>query len=237
MNIIAKKFLDGELLLIDKPLEWTSFDVVKKIRNTISRQTGLKKIKVGHAGTLDPLATGLLIVCTGKYTKRIHEFQNQEKEYTGTFFIGATTPSFDKETEIDHTFETNHITDKLLLETKDSFTGELDQIPPIYSAINIQGVRAYTHARNLEEITLSARKILIKSFELTKIELPQVQFKVVCSKGTYVRSLARDFGKELNSGAYLIELLRSRIGNYHLCDALTIEGFEKYIDKLCQDTG
>ena len=237
MNIIAKKFLDGELLLIDKPLEWTSFDVVKKIRNTISRQTGLKKIKVGHAGTLDPLATGLLIVCTGKYTKRINEFQNQEKEYTGTFFIGATTPSFDKETEIDHTFETNHITDNLLLETKDRFTGELDQIPPIYSAINIQGVRAYTHARNLEEITLSARKIQIKSFELTKIELPQVQFKVVCSKGTYVRSLARDFGKELNSGAYLIELVRSRIGNYHLCDALTIEGFEKYIDKLCQDTG
>ena len=237
MNIIAKKFLEGELLLIDKPLEWTSFDVVKKIRNTISRQTGLKKIKVGHAGTLDPLATGLLIVCTGKYTKRLHEFQNQEKEYTGTFFIGATTPSFDKETEIDYTFETNHITDKLLLETKDRFTGELDQIPPIYSAINIQGVRAYTHARNLEEITLSARKIQIKSFELTKIELPQVQFKVVCSKGTYVRSLARDFGNELNSGAYLIELVRSRIGNYHLCDALTIEGFEKYIDKLCQDTG
>ena len=237
MNIIGKKFSDGELLLIDKPLEWTSFDVVKKIRNTISSRTGLKKIKVGHAGTLDPLATGLLIVCTGKYTKRIHEFQNQEKEYSGTFLIGATTPSFDKETEIDSTFETNHITKKLLIETTHQFIGEIDQIPPIYSAVNVQGVRAYTHARSQEDITLSSRKVQIKTFELTKMELPEIQFRIVCSKGTYVRSLARDYGKTLNSGAYLIELVRSRIGNYHLCDALTIEGFEKYIDKLCLDTG
>jgi tRNA pseudouridine55 synthase len=237
MNIVGKKISDGEVLLINKPLEWTSFDVVKKIRNTISRNTGLKKIKVGHAGTLDPLATGLLIVCTGKYTKRIHEFQNQEKEYTGTFFIGATTPSFDKETDIDCTYKTDHITEKLLLETTHKFIGDLDQIPPIYSAVNIQGVRAYTRARNQEDIKLTARKIQIKSFELTKIELPLLQFKVVCSKGTYIRSLARDYGKALNSGAYLIELVRNRIGNYHLSDALTIEGFEKYLNKLCLDNG
>ena len=236
MNIVAKKFLDGEVLLIDKPLEWTSFDVVKKIRNAISRRTGLKKIKVGHAGTLDPLATGLLIICTGKYTKRINEFQSQEKEYSGTFYIGATTPSFDKETEIDSTFETNHITEKLLIETTQQFIGEIDQVPPIYSAVNIQGVRAYVRARNQEEVTINARKIQINSFELTKTELPQVQFRLVCSKGTYARSLARDYGKALNSGAYLTELVRTRIGDFNLSDALTIKEFTQNIDELSQDS-
>lgn len=235
MNLVAKKYLDGEVLLINKPYEWTSFDVVRKIRNTISRYAGIKKIKVGHAGTLDPLATGLLIVCTGKFTKRITEFQSQEKAYTGTFNIGATTPSFDKETEVDNTFETKHITKKLLVETTGQFIGEIDQVPPIYSAVNIQGVRAYTHARNQEEVTINARKINIKSFELTKTTLPEVQFSLVCSKGTYVRSLVRDYGKALNSGAYLTTLVRTRIGEYNLSDALTMEKFTQELDELCKD--
>lgn len=235
MNIAAQKFQDGEVLLINKPLEWTSFDVVKKIRNIISRRFGIKKIKVGHAGTLDPLATGLLIICTGKFTKRINEFQSQEKEYSGTFFIGATTPSFDRETEIDNTFNTNHITEKLLLETTHQFIGEIDQVPPVYSAIKLQGIRAYAHARNQEEVIINARKVQIKTFELTKMELPEVQFRLICSKGTYVRSLARDYGKAMNSGAYLIDLVRNRIGDYHLSDAITIEEFEKNIEELNQD--
>lgn len=236
MNTAAKKFLDGEVILIDKPLKWTSFDVVKKIRNTISLRTGIKKIKVGHAGTLDPLATGLLIICTGKFTKRINEFQSQEKEYTGTFLLGATTPSFDKETEVDNTFKTNHLTEKLLLKTTQQFTGEMEQVPPIYSAVKIQGVRAYEHARNQEDVTIKPRQVQIKTFELTNIELPQVQFRLICSKGTYVRSLARDFGKAINSGAYLTELKRTRIGNFHISEALSMEGFEKYLAEIIQDT-
>lgn len=228
---MAFDFQNGEIILINKPLEWTSFDVVKKIRNSISRRLGIKKIKVGHAGTLDPLATGLLIVCTGKYTKRINEFQNQEKEYSGTFFIGATTPSFDRETEIDQTFNTSHITEKLLLDGTHQFIGEINQVPPIYSAINVNGVRAYARARNQEEVIINARKVQIKTFELTKIELPEVQFRLICSKGTYVRSLARDYGRAMNSGAYLIDLVRNRIGDYHLSDAFTIEEFEKKIDE------
>lgn len=235
MLSIGKKFLDGQVLLINKPYEWTSFDVVKKIRNAISRRTGIKKIKVGHAGTLDPLATGLLIVCTGKFTKRIDEFQSQEKEYTGTFFIGATTPSFDKETETDNTFEIKHITEKLLIDISQQFIGEIDQIPPIYSAVKVKGVRAYMHARNQKDIKLTTRKIQINTFELTKIDLPLVYFRLVCSKGTYVRSLARDYGKALNSGAYLIELERTRIGNYHLSNAITMEEFIQNLDELYKD--
>ena len=235
MNIIAKKFLEGEVLLINKPFEWTSFDVVKKIRNTISRRTGIKKIKVGHAGTLDPLATGLLIICTGKFTKRIEEFQSQEKEYTGTFLVGATTPSYDKETEVDNIFETSHITNKLLTETTQQFIGEIDQVPPQFSAIKVQGVRAYEHARNQEEVIIRARKVQIKTFELTNMELPEVQFRLVCSKGTYVRSLARDYGLALNSGAYLTELVRTRIGSFHLSGASTLEEFVQNIDELSQD--
>lgn len=235
MDIVAKKFLEGEVLLINKPFEWTSFDVVKKIRSSITRRTGIKKIKVGHAGTLDPLATGLLIICTGKFTKRIEEFQGQEKEYTGTFFVGATTPSYDKETEVDNTFETSHITDKLLLETTHQFIGEINQVPPKFSAIKVQGVRAYEHARKQKEVIINARKVNIKTFDLTKVKLPEVQFKLVCSKGTYVRSLARDYGHALNSGAYLSELVRTRIGNFHLSDAITPEEFVQNIDELSQD--
>lgn len=235
MNNVAKKFLAGEVLLINKPFEWTSFDVVNKIRNTISRRAGIKKIKVGHAGTLDPLATGLLIICTGKFTKRIDEFQGQEKEYTGTFSVGATTPSYDKETEVDKTFETNHITDELLIETTHQFVGEIDQVPPKFSAIKVKGVRAYEHARNQEEVIINARRVQIKKFDLTKIELPKVQFRLICSKGTYVRSLARDYGNALNSGAYLTDLVRTRIGNFHLSDALTLEEFVQNIDEISQE--
>lgn len=235
MNSAGQKFLNGEVILIDKPLEWTSFDVVKKIRSSISRRARLKKIKVGHAGTLDPLATGLLIVCTGKFTKRINEFQNQEKEYTGTFLVGATTPSFDKETEVDQAFDTSHITEELLLETTQQFVGKIDQIPPIFSAIKVKGVRAYEHARNQKEVNIKARQVQIKIFELTKTELPEVKFRLVCSKGTYVRSLARDYGKALNSGAYLVELKRTRIGDFKLSEALSMEEFEQNLDALVQD--
>lgn len=235
MLAAGKNFLDGEVILLNKPFEWTSFDVVKKVRSTITRNTEIKKIKVGHAGTLDPLATGLLIVCTGKFTKRINEFQGQEKEYTGTFLIGATTPSFDKETEIDHTFETKHITEKLLLDTANNFIGEIDQVPPIFSAVKIQGVRAYKHARKQKDVKLKTRKVQISVFELTKIELPEVHFRLVCSKGTYVRSLARDFGNALNSGAYLAGLERTRIGNFKLSDAITIDKFKQNIEKSSQD--
>lgn len=219
-------FTEGEVLLINKPLEWTSFDVVKKIRNTISRKTGIKKIKVGHAGTLDPLATGLLVICTGKFTKRINEFQNQEKEYTGTFILGATTPSFDKETDVDQTFDTSHITPGMIREAAASFEGDIDQIPPMFSAVMVDGKRAYKHARNDEFIELKPRTINISRFEITRIEMPEVDFRVVCSKGTYIRSLARDLGKIMNSGAYLSNLFRTRIGSFQLSEAINITQFE-----------
>lgn len=227
VSTLGNTFQEGKILLIDKPIEWTSFDVVKKIRNTISRKTGIRKIKVGHAGTLDPLATGLLIVCTGKFTKRINEFQGMEKEYTGTFFIGATTPSLDKETEIDNKFDTHQITDELLIRIAETFVGEYDQVPPDFSAVNVDGVRAYQKARNNEKFDLPPKRITIYNFELNKIEMPLVSFKVTCSKGTYIRSLARDFGKALNSGAYLDSLIRTRIGNNLLSEAISIEDFER----------
>jgi len=226
VSSLGKEYQEGRILLIDKPLEWTSFDVVKKIRNTISRNTGLRKIKVGHAGTLDPLATGLLIVCTGKFTKKIIEFQNQEKEYTGTFYIGATTPSFDKETEADKKFDTQHITNELLIKTAKTFVGEYNQVPPDFSAVNVDGVRAYQRARNNEKIEIPPKRITITEFELSNIELPLIQFRVTCSKGTYIRSLARDYGKALNSGAYLDSLIRTRIGSYNLSTAISIQDFE-----------
>ncbi len=223
-------FANGEVLLINKPLEWTSFDVVKKIRNSISRRTGLRKIKVGHAGTLDPLATGLLIVCTGKFTKKINQFQDQDKEYTGTFYIGATTPSFDRETEVDKTFDTSHLTEERLHQATQNFVGDIEQVPPLYSAVMVDGVRAYHHARNQEDVKLKARKINISRFEITRIELPEVDFLVTCSKGTYIRSLARDFGKTLNAGAYLKTLTRTSIGEFKLNKAMDIDEFEKQLN-------
>jgi len=216
-------FQAGEILLVDKPLEWTSFDVVNKIRYTILRKLGIKKIKVGHAGTLDPLATGLLIICTGKFTKRIEEFQAQQKEYTGTFFIGATTPSFDKETKVDSVYNTNHIDEKLITETTQKFLGEIHQVPPIFSAVKIKGERAYNQARKNIDVKLESKQVIINEFEITKINLPEVSFRVKCSKGTYIRSLARDYGKSLNSGAYLSSLRRTLIGGYNVDHAMQIE--------------
>lgn len=222
-------FLEGHLLLINKPLRWTSFDAVKKIRNTLRSHLQIKKIKVGHAGTLDPLADGLLIVCTGKFTKRINEFQNQEKEYTGKFVLGATTPSFDLETEIDKEYPIDHISENDLKEAANSLTGEILQRPPIYSAIKQDGKRLYEHARKGEEVKIKERLVHVSEFEITKVDLPTVHFRIICSKGTYIRSLAYSFGQKLNSGAYLGQLTRTRIGNFELSQAIDIQEF---IDSL-----
>ena len=218
-------FKNGQVLLIDKPLEWTSFQAVNKLRWHIKQRFKIKKIKVGHAGTLDPLATGLLIICTGKQTKEIHIYQGQEKEYTGTFTVGATTPSYDLETEIDENFPTEHITEELLKETTKQFIGEIQQKPPIFSAIKKDGKRLYELARKGETTEIQARTVTITEFEITNINLPKVDFRVVCSKGTYIRSLAFDFGKALNSGAHLSTLRRTKIGDFSVDNATSIEGF------------
>lgn len=222
-------FQKGRVLLVDKPLEWTSFDVVNKLRGTLQHlkdkegKKPFKKIKVGHAGTLDPLATGLLIVCTGAATKTIDRLMGLEKEYTGTFFIGASTPSFDKETEVNSKFDTSHITDEILENTTQQFTGTLLQIPPAHSATIISGERAYEKARRGEEVIMPAKQITISAFEIVKVEMPIVHFKVVCSKGTYIRSLANDFGQALQSGAYLNSLCRTRIGDLTLSNAKSVD--------------
>jgi len=228
----AEDFQNGQILLIDKSLHWTSFQAVNKMKWILKSKLGLKKIKIGHAGTLDPLATGLLLVCTGKFTKRIEELQGQAKEYTGTFYIGATTPSYDLETEIDQTFPTAHITDDLIQETIGQFLGEINQKPPIFSAIKKDGVRLYDHARAGETVEIAFRKTTIHEFEITRIALPEVDFRVVCSKGTYIRSLAFDFGKALQSGAHLIALRRTKIGDYDVKDALDITSFDDSIVRI-----
>lgn len=218
-------YIEGHTLLINKPLRWTSFDVVKKIRNTLRTALQLKKIKVGHAGTLDPLADGLLIVCTGKFTKRINEFQAQEKEYTAEFTLGATTPSFDLETEVNETFDYNHITEDMLKTTAESLTGNILQTPPIYSAIKQDGKRLYEHARKGEDVKIKERMVHVSKFEIIKVEMPKVYVRIVCSKGTYIRSLAQTFGKNLNSGAHLSLLTRTRIGKFELSQAIDIQEF------------
>lgn len=223
--LTAEDYINGQVLLIDKPLNWTSFQVVNKIRFTIQRKFGLKKLKVGHAGTLDPLAGGLLIICTGKFTKQINTYQAQVKTYTGSFILGATTPSYDKETEVNQTFATTHITEELISITAKNFEGILDQKPPIFSAIKQEGRRLYDLARLGETTEIATRKIEIISFEITKIALPQIDFKVVCSKGTYIRSLAYDFGLALKSGAYLSSLRRTQIGDFNVDNAITLETF------------
>jgi len=222
-------FQAGEVLLFDKPIGWTSFDVVNKVRYLIRSHLGIKKIKVGHAGTLDPLATGLLILCTGKFTKRIQEFQDQDKEYTGTFFLGATTPSFDKETEIDKIYNISHITDDKILNAAKQLTGDIEQIPPLFSAIKIKGKRAYDYARKNKDVKLNPRKVSINEFEITGIDLPKIYFRVSCSKGTYIRSLARDFGEALNAGAYLTSLCRTKSGSIDLSETMTIEMFQQLL--------
>ena len=221
----AEDFKNGKVLLIDKPLEWTSFQAVNKIRWAIRKAFNIKKIKVGHAGTLDPLATGLLIICTGKMTKQINIFQGQEKEYTGTFTIGSTTPSYDLETEIDNTFPTDHITEDLIHSSTEQFIGVINQFPPVFSAIKKDGKRLYEFARAGEEVEIKSRQIEIKAFEITQINGLNLKFRVVCSKGTYIRSLAHDFGKALNSGAHLSELRRTRIGDFKVENAVTPEDF------------
>ena len=249
------KFSSGQIILINKPYKWTSFQAVNKVKWLIKKNLAegrrqltegenpksqiltskaaprlakgkTPKLKVGHAGTLDPLATGLLIICTGKFTKRIAEFQAMEKEYTGTFFIGATTPCFDMEKEVDKHFSTEHITPELLHQTTERFKGKIFQTPPIFSAVKVAGERAYDIARRGETAEIKSKEITIKEFEITRIAFPEVDFKVVCSKGTYIRSLARDFGEALNSGAYLFALCRTRIGDFNLKDAMSIEEFE-----------
>jgi len=219
----VEDFKNGQVLLIDKPIDWSSFQVVNKLRGAIKKQFNLRKIKVGHAGTLDPLATGLLIICTGKFTKKIDEFQAQIKEYTGTFTIGSTTPSYDLETPINEHFTTDHLTEKLIKDATDLFIGEIEQKPPIFSAIKKDGKRLYELARAGETIEIKSRKVTISEFEVTKIDLPKIDFKVVCSKGTYIRSLANDFGKALHSGAHLSSLRRTKIGNYSVKDASSID--------------
>ena len=228
----AEEFQEGQILLIDKPLHWTSFQAVNKMKWLLKSKLGLKKIKIGHAGTLDPLATGLLIVCTGKFTKRITEIQGQQKEYTGTIFIGATTPSYDLETEIDHTFPTGHISEELIRETTKQFLGEIDQQPPIFSAIKKDGKRLYEHARAGETVEIAFRKTTIHEFEITRIALPEIDFRVTCSKGTYIRSLAFDFGKALRSGAHLTALRRTKIGDYNVENGISPDDFEKSIDEI-----
>lgn len=222
--------LAGGVLLINKPLQWTSFDVVKKARNLLRTHFQVKKIKVGHAGTLDPLASGLLVVCTGKFTKRINEYQGQEKEYTGTFTLGTTTPSYDLETEIDQTFPTAHITEEKIQEACKPFIGTIEQFPPIFSALKKDGERLYEKARRGEEVKVDPRQVHLHEFEITRIELPEIDFRVVCSKGTYIRSLAHDFGKALNSGAHLSALCRTRIGHFHLNQAIDIETLKAHIE-------
>lgn len=227
----AEDFLVGKVLLIDKPLTWSSFQAVNKLKYILKRKYDLpKKFKIGHAGTLDPLASGLLIICTGKFTKKITEIQAQEKEYTGTIFLGATTPSYDLETEVDATFPTEHITKELILATTKKFIGEIDQKPPVFSAIKKDGKRLYEYARAGEELEIQSRKTTVYEFEITRIQLPEVDFRVKCSKGTYIRSLAYDFGLALQSGGHLTALRRTKIGDYSVENAVIPEDFEKEIN-------
>lgn len=207
---------EGQVVLVDKPLEWTSFQVVNKLRWYLTKKFNIKKLKVGHAGTLDPLATGLLIICIGKKTKEIEVFQGQEKEYTGTITVGATTPCFDLEQEIDQTFDVSEITTEDLMAAKAKLTGDIQQYPPIHSAVKINGKRAYENARKGLDVEVKPRQVHIKLFELETKDFPNLHFKVVCSKGTYIRSLANDFGKLLNNGAHLSALRRERIGTFKL---------------------
>jgi len=223
----AFDFAEGELLLINKPYKWTSFDVVGKIRNSLKPQ----KLKVGHAGTLDPLATGLLILCTGKMTKQIDTFQAEDKEYTGTMIIGATTPSFDMETVVDAEFPYDHITDEDIYAAVKPFTGDIQQYPPAHSAVKVNGERLYVKARRGEEQELRLRFVTVNVFEITRIALPEIDFRISCSKGTYIRSLISDFGKHLNSGAYLSKLTRTRSGDFLLENAFEVTDLVDYLRK------
>ena len=222
-------FLEGQVLLIDKPLGWSSFQAVNSLKWKIRKKFQLKKIKIGHAGTLDPLATGLLLICTGKATKTINELQGQEKEYTGTITLGGTTPSYDLETEINENFPIDHITKELIHSTTAQFIGDIEQIPPVFSALKKDGKRLYEYAREGKEVEIKKRKVTITEFEITAVDLPLVHFRVVCSKGTYIRSLAHDLGIALHSGAHLSSLKRTKIGDYNVNKAITPEEFGKLL--------
>ncbi len=226
-------FKNGVVLCIDKPLEWTSFQAVNKLRWHIKKAFGFKKIKVGHAGTLDPLATGLLIICVGKETKNIHLYQGQEKEYTGVITVGATTPSYDLETDVDQVYHTEHLTEALIHETTQQFVGDILQKPPIFSALKKEGKRLYELARKGETTEIEARPVHISSFEITSIALPEIHFRIACSKGTYIRSIAHDFGQALGSGAHLSSLRRTKIGTYSVENAYQLDDF---ITKLNKNT-
>ncbi len=225
-------FIEGEVLLFDKPYQWTSFDLVKKVRKIISVKYKIKTLKVGHAGTLDPLASGLMIICTGKATKRINEYQDQEKEYVAGITLGKTTPSFDLETQFDNEYPIEHITDKSVIDKLKTFVGEMDQIPPVYSAKFIDGKRAYEFARAGKAVEMKPNRITISQAELLEFNLPEITIRVKCSKGTYIRSLARDLGVALDSGACLTSLKRTAIGSFSLNSAITIEEFENKLALL-----
>lgn len=229
---LPSPFHEGKVLLLDKPLGWTSFDLVNKVRNSIRRTYGLKGkgIKVGHAGTLDPLATGLMIICTGRMTKQIEQFAGLGKAYSGTIVLGASTPSFDLEKEIDARFPTEHITKEAIYEIAKQFLGWQDQVPPLFSAKKIDGKRAYEYARKGEDVEIKTARIEIKTFEITRIEMPEVDFQIRCSKGTYIRSIARDFGLALDSGAYLTNLRRISIGEMDIKDASDVQEFLRLLE-------
>jgi tRNA pseudouridine55 synthase len=223
-------FINGEVLLFDKDLDWTSFDLVSRVRNTLCRKVEIKKLKVGHAGTLDPLATGLMILCTGKATKQIETFQLQEKEYVATLKLGVTTPSFDMETEEDSQNDCSFVTEELFKTALKKFEGEIEQVPPVFSAVKVKGKRAFDYARNGESLKLQPKKIVITEIELASFQMPTAVIKVVCSKGTYIRSLARDIGAELKCGAYLTGLRRTRIGEFRVENAMTVDYFTENLN-------
>jgi tRNA pseudouridine55 synthase len=227
-------FEAGELLIFNKPLYWTSFDLVKKVKNLIRAGTGLRKFKVGHAGTLDPLASGLMIICTGKYTKRISELQEHEKEYLATFHLGATTPSFDLETEVDARFDVSDVSEEKVKVVLEELTGRQMQVPPLYSAKNIGGKRAYEYARKGVDVKLEPVPVVFHKLELTRFEIPEVEVRIRCSKGTYIRSFARDMGEKLGCGAYLSALVRTGSGQYTLSDSVTLKEFEEKLKSLKQ---
>lgn len=223
-------FTEGEILLINKPLHWTSFQIVAKVRKTICQHLGIKKLKVGHAGTLDPLATGVMIICTGKKTKEIENYQYQTKEYIATIKLGSTTPSFDLETNVDNEYSTDHLTDELITNTINGFIGRIEQIPPQYSAVKINGVRAYEHARAGNIVELKPKVLVIDEIEILKLTQPIIKIRIVCSKGTYIRALARDIGETLKCGAHLIGLERTKIGSFSLKDCIDIIDIDNIVN-------
>lgn len=225
-------FKEGEVLCFNKPLRWTSFNLVKRVRYQLCRKLNVKKLKVGHAGTLDPLASGVMIICTGKATKRIEEFQYHTKEYIATLQLGATTPSFDLEKEIDATYPTEHITPEMVSETLKKFVGRIEQIPPAFSACKVDGTRAYDLARKGQEVELKPKVLVIDEIELLECALPEIKIRVVCSKGTYIRALARDIGEALNSGAHLTGLIRTRIGEITLEKCMEVDDFAEWLDTI-----